>query len=96
MTYDLVTFLRVRFDERESEAQAVMDAFVVKDARSKRQILDLHERSECRGHDGPWIPHGEACTYECAECYKDYPCTTIRLFGLPYDHEEGYREEWKP
>jgi hypothetical protein len=30
------------------------------------------------------------------EYYRPYPCRTLRALALVYQHNDGYREEWRP
>jgi hypothetical protein len=54
------------------------------------KLLDLHAQS---------TEHG----WECSLCGPEgqnidctYPCDTIRVLALAFQHRPGYRQEWQP
>lgn len=51
-------------------------------------ILDLHVNESCPEADTP-------CDV-CGEWDEDWPCDTLRATALAYQHNPGYREEWRP
>lgn len=66
--------------------------------------LDLHDEDEPsalskRGH---WEGHGVNERWirtepnECPVDGGEAPCKTVRLLGVPFAQETGYRENWKP
>lgn len=84
---DLVQFLRDRLDEREAQARAVHDAWVVSDAVSKRRIVDLMAETLSAAKGDSEVDH-----YGALGNADD----TLALLALPYSQHPDYRDEWRP
>jgi hypothetical protein len=68
---------------------------VLADIAANRLILGWHSRSECRGHNGPWLPCNEQnCTYECDEDKAEWPCPTVQAMAVPFASHPDYQEAW--
>lgn len=98
MTDPMPEFLRAQIARVESATATNPEIWYGShpEIEAKHLIIAEHDRSECRGHDGPWISHGAACTYECTGCHGDYLCATLRIMAAVYSDRPGYREEWRP
>ncbi|ANZ35240.1 hypothetical protein BBK82_03280 [Lentzea guizhouensis] len=66
--------------------------------------------AQCAAHEALLDEHWDVNEGDCATCVtgkwgypthggsspQRYPCKTIRIVALAYQHRPGYREEWRP
>jgi hypothetical protein len=75
-------------------------ARVLREVEAKRQVLKLHERATLRAGGGAKYFDTTTVCRSCEPSYQfpelSWPCTTLRLFALPYADHPEYRDDWRP
>lgn len=54
--------------------------------------------AQCDAHEALLALHviNQGACDVCGEWDYDWPCKTLRILALAYQHRPGYREEWRP